>query len=484
MSSQDQNEQKIKQINFAVNAYQSRSSIASSERLLNLYGEQSPNDSPFKVATVFNIPGYQLWNDFEVGSPVYGFQVMSDNLYVVIGLTLYQITATKTVTELGQLGTTPGPVEMTENGVQLTILTAQGSSYYYNALTNTFGQITSVNYQLSSSVTSLDGYTIFSVANSGEFFISALRDTTTYSALDVATAEALSDNIVRICTFNRQLYIFGTQSIEIWYNTGNVNFPFQRIDGALIQRGLGAKASVAIEMSGLYWIGEDKCVYTTSSYLPEKISTFAIDNILTSCDRIDDASAYIYTQAGHKFYVLTLPSANKTLVFDLITGLWHERGSLNNNGTSIGKWNCQYNVLFSNLNIVNGRQDGKLYFLDLNTYTEDGLTIIREAISATQFDNYNYETIDRLALMMDFGVGVDGNGQGVDPQIMMTFSIDGGYTWSQETQASLGVIGQYPQELFWDRLGQARSIIIKLRISDPVKTTIVAAYMKIKGGAF
>lgn len=471
-------------INFAVNAYQSRSRLASSERLLNFYGEPTPLDSPFKSATIFNTPGTLRWLQFDNYNSVYGMQVMGENLYVVVGLTLYKISPTKTITNLGILGTTPAPVMMTENGNQVTILTESGISYYYDNQTNIFGQITSGNYQSASSVATIDGYTAFSVIDSGQFFISALNDTTIYSALDYAYAQAVSDNIVRLVVYNRQLYIFGTNSIEIWYDTGNLTFPLQRIDGILIQRGLGAKFSTATEVDGIYWLGEDKIIYRTKDYFPERISTYAIENEISNYETIEDAIAFIYTQVGHKFYCLTFPTANKTWVYDISTNLWHERGSLNSTQTQIQKWHCLYHANFNGDNIVNGIVNGKLCELDLNTYTEDGVPLISEAISCAQFDSYNYKFIDRLGLMMDFGVGVDGNSQGENPKIMMNFSTDGGYTWSEENENSLGDIGQYPTELYWERLGKCRSMIFKIRISDPVKRTIIGGYLKTKDGAF
>ncbi len=481
----EEKQKNIHPINFAVNAYQSRSRLLSSERTLNFDAEPSPLDSPFKAATIYNSPGFNQWLDFDVFNPAYGMQVMGDNLYVVIGLTLFKIDSSLTSTELGTLGTTPGRVMMTENGVQVTILTESGTSYYYNADTDTFAQITDGDYQLASSVTTLDGYTIFSKQNSGEFFISALRDTTTYSALDRATAEALSDNIVRVAVYNRQLYIFGTNSIEVWYNTGNVTFPFQRVDGVLVQRGLGAKWSVAQEVDGLYWLGEDKKYYRIKNYLPEPISTYGLEYQISQLERTDDIFSYFYTEAGHKYYVTTSPTGDRTWKLDITTELWTEAGSLNADQTQVGAWSAQYCAFFNGLNIVNGRMNGRLYSLDLNTYDEDGVPIIAEAISCTQFeDSYNYKFIDRLSLLMDFGVGIDGSGQGINPKIMMTFSIDGGYTWSEETQAEIGVIGSYPTEVFWERLGKCRSIIIKIRISDPVKRTIIGAYLKTKEGAF
>jgi hypothetical protein len=476
--------QNIHPINFAVNAYKGRSRLESSERILNFYAEPTPLDSPFKAAAIFNTPGLLSWAESNNYNPIYGVLVMGNYLYVIIGLTLYQISTTKIITALGTLGTTPNVVMMTQNGIQLTILTSTGQSYYYDSSSNIFGQITNVNYQLSGSVDSSDGYTIFSVQNSGQFFISALRDTTSYSALDFATAEALSDDIVRIVVYNRQLFIFGTNSIEVWYDTGNLTFPFQRIDGVLIERGLGAKFSTAIEVDGIYFIGDDGIIYRTRGYSLQRISTFAIEQAITNYSTFQDASAFIYTQAGHKFYCITFPSAKKTWVYDITTELWSERGSLDATQTSIQQWICQYHAYFNNTNIVNGTMNGKLYELDLNTYTEDGIPIIAQARSATQFDSYNYKFIDKLGLMMDFGVGVDGSGQGINPLLMMRYSIDGGYTWSNETTASIGDIGVYPQEVFWDRLGKCRSIIFEITISDPVKRTILGGYMKVKEGAF
>ena len=270
----------------------------------------------------------------------------------------------------------------------------------------------------------------------------------------------------------------------MWYDTGSGTFAFQRIDGALMQRGLGAANSIAAEVDGIYWLGEDRMFYKTKNYIPQKISTFAIEEQIASYSTISDAVAFIYTQAGHKFYCITFPTAGKTWVYDIITNLWHERGSLNIYQTSIGAWNSTISTFFNGTVLVNGAKSGKIYELDLNTFTEDGVPIISEITTATQFDGYNYKNIDRLGVMMDFGVGVNGGGQGINPKVMMSYSIDGGNLFTDVTTASLGDIGQYQQELYWERLGKCRSIIFKLRISDPVERTILGGYLKLKTGAF
>ncbi len=136
-------------------------------------------------------------------------QVMGENLYVVCGVSIYKIDSTMTKTLLGTIGTTPGRVMMTENGTQVTILTENGTAYY--ATTSTVTQITDGQYELANSVTTLDGYSVFTEKESTQFFISALRDTSSYSALDFASAEAESDNLVTVLSYNRQLILMGTQ---------------------------------------------------------------------------------------------------------------------------------------------------------------------------------------------------------------------------------------------------------------------------------
>lgn len=449
-----------------------------------MYAENILSNSPFKIPVLFNTPGNQIWLDIGNSGEVYGFVEMNEYLYCVIGLDVYKINANKVSVKIGTLGTFPDFVEMTENGLQVTILTASGAAYYYDEPSDTFGQITDSNYQLASSVCTLDGYTVFSKQGTGQFFISDLRDTRVYSALDVATAEALSDNLIKVVAFNRQLFLMGQKSIEIWYNSGVGTPPFQRVDGALIQRGISAKNSASVTLSGVYWIGDDLRVYRTQAYNPQVISTFAIEYKIYQMSKTEDFRSFIYTQAGHEFYCLTSESNKTTLIYDISTSLWHERGSFNKNGSAQQQWGSSIGINFNNQVIVNGVQDGKIYYLDLNTYSENGQEILSEVISTVVFDNYNKFTINNLVLVVDSGVGITEPQQGSDPMIMMSFSVDGGYTWQDRSPQPLGKIGNYRQRINWFNLGTAREFVLRFRISDPIKRTIIAAYIQTTDGGF
>lgn len=471
-------------INLAQETYQSRSSLSSCTRLYNMYGENTLVTSPFKTPALFNTPNPNFWLDLGIYNDVYGFIEMNGFLYAVCGVKLFKISSNKVVTELGDLGTSPNIVQMTENGLQVTILTSGGTSYYYDEPTNIFAQITDPNYYPAGSVCTIDGYTIFSKIDSGEFFVSDLRDTTTYPATYVATAEAVSDNIVRLVVYNNQLYIFGTASVEIWQSTGVGDPPFQRINGAFFQQGISAKGAVVVDVSGIYFYGNDGIFYRVSAYSPDRISTFGIEEITSKMTFTDDCLALIYTQAGHKFVSYNFLREQKTLVLDLTIGLWHERGSFNQSGSAQQRWDCLFAINFNNQIIVNCRTPGRLCFLDLNKYDEENQEVLAEVITSLIFKDYNNFSINNLVLVIDSDVGLEYPNQGFDPKIMMAFSIDGGLTWMERSPQPMGKIGKYRQRVNWMNLGTSREFVLRFRISDPVKRSILAAFVQITDGGF
>lgn len=464
------------EIQFGINSYQARSGLLSSERLVNFYAEPARESSPFR-GMLIGCPGLKLWKDLSQFEPIYGSITLNDKLYVVCGLNVYEIDISKTATLIGTLAGTPGRVMMTTNRTQVTILLSNGDSYYYDTDTSTFGKITDADYQSSSSVTTLNNYTIFSVENSDQFFISSINDTTAYNPLEFASAESRPDNIVRVFAINNELWLFGSESIEIWGNTGNATFPFERIRGAFIEIGCAAKYSIVNDQEGVFWLGDDLSIYQGIGYAGRRISTYPIEKQISSYSRVDDAYAFFYIQEGHRFYCINFPTADRSWCYDTTTELWHERSSRDSITLADERWLANSLSFFNNLNLVGDRTTGKIYELDLDTYTEDGNTMIGEVITATIFKNFSRFNNSRLVLMMDTGVGIDGSGQGDDPEIMLQISIDGGKTYSNEMWQKIGEIGSYETEVFWTQLGNSRSLISKFRISDPVKRVIVGAYI-------
>ena len=463
-------------IPLAFNSYQARSGLASSQRLVNVYLEKNPESSPFPFS-LYGTAGLTAWKNFSQFDPVYGFEKMGEFLYTVVGLNVFRVNSSGTSLLIGTLPTSPDRVMMCNNGTQLTILTSGGQAFSCTSSAGSLVQIAS-NYPLSDSITNLDGFAIASVQNNRTFQISSLNDNTTWAASDIASVEGNSEKITRVISNGIELWFFKESMIEVFYNSANPLFPFERKNGAIIQRGSKAKFSISQSNNSFYFLGSDNIVYRTSGYQFEAISTFAISKEIESYAVKDDAFGFNYTIEGHQFYALGFPSENKFWEFDISLGLWHERES------SGGMWRANCFVNFAGKNLVGDSQTGIIYELDLDIFTENGDTLARKIVSTTQFDNFYLHTLDQLTLVMDTGVGIDGSAQGITPQIMLKVSTDGGKNYSNEMWQPIGSIGTFETEVFWTSLGYGRSVIFEIAMSDPVKFAINGAYLNTsKGGS-
>lgn len=460
-------------------SYPSKSKIMSSAKLYNMYAELPFESSPFKIGTLYNIPGITEWLTInENYNPYYGGIVMNGFLYVVFGVKVYKIDTNLNVTEIGELTTSPAKVTMVENGLQISILTNAGIVFYYEPDTDTFGQVTIPDVSNASGIATLDGYTIVSKAETGRFYVSELRDTTSWSALNFATAEALSDNIIAIAVYQEQLFLLGEKSIEIWYNSGVTSQPFRPVNQTFIQMGCISKTALTTSVSGLFWIADNKSIFQTSAYQPKKISTFGIDYQLSILTNPEDVIVFSYIQEGHEFIVFTFVSDELTLVYDVSQETWHNRGSLNYDKQTY--WGCTDAINFANKIIVPSIPNSKLFYLDTTKFTENGETLTSEVTSNTLFFNFNRFTVNQLVLVVENGVGTS---NGDTPLIELSVSTDGGKTWNNPRATSIGKEGEYLTQIKWQNLGQGRNFIFKFRITDPVPRTIVGAYyQKTMGG--
>ncbi len=459
-------------LQFARNAYQSRSRPINSQRLVNLYAEANPPDSKEPLVLI-GTPGLKLFADLGDKS-INGLHVMKGTLFAVVGADVYTVNAAGIGTLIGDIGINEQRVEMEDNGTQVVILKEDGTAYV--ATTASVVQITDVDFRPASSVTFMDGYHVFTERDSQVFFISGLNDALSYDALDFASAESKPDDLVRVFSDHSELWLFGVETIEVWYNSGAADFPFARISGAVIERGCGAADSVAKEDNTVFWLGDDGIVYRADGYTPKRISTHAIEFAIAGYSTTSDAYGFVYDSEGHKFYVLTFPSNGATWVFDIATGLWHERESF-----GLNRWRVNSFAFNFEKNLVGDFENGKIYELDLDTYDENGEILQKIAVSAPLANENMRFIVDKFTLELDVGVGLT-LGQGKDPQVMMQWSDDGGYTWSNEYWRDIGKKGEYTTEVRWRALGQTRQRMFRTIISDPIKVAIQGAYIDIRMG--
>jgi hypothetical protein len=192
--------------------------------------------------------------------------------------------------------------------------------------------------------------------------------------LDFASAEGSPDGLVSLTVSNREIWLFGTNSTEVWYDAGTADFPLQRIQGASNELGCTAPYSVAKMDNTVFWLGADArgrgMVYRANGYVGQRISTHAVEWHIQQYGNLSDAIGYTYQQDGHSFYVLIFPQANTTWVYDLATQAWHERAGWDNGEFTRHRSNCQ--MAFNNEIVVGDFENGNIYAFDLDVYADNG----------------------------------------------------------------------------------------------------------------
>ena len=304
----------------------------------------------------------------------------------------------------------------------------------------------------------------------GQWFISALYDSTTLDPLQFATKESKPDPLLRLIVANHQVWLMGSESIEPWTDAGTSPFPFAQVTGSIMDRGIAAPLS-ATDLAGvLLWLGDDLIVYGAAAYTPVRISNFAVDEAIRAMavkSIVSDAVGFNYTQGGHPFYVLTFPTAGRTLVYDTLTQVWHERRSGTQLTDAIWTVTCTVEAWGK---VYAGTSTGALGVLDLDTYTELSAPIRRAAVSPPLYNDGKRATVPTVELECELGIGLT-TGQGSNPTVTVRWSDDGGATFSNERTASLGKTGNRIDRARIFRTGIFRQREYEFAISDPVKVS-------------
>jgi len=499
-------------------SYVARSVNAADSRMVNLFPEIVP-EAGKEPAFLQRCPGLRLLATVGSG-PIRGlwaFQSDATAAFVVSGNTLYKLNTSWGATAVG-IVTGSGPVSMSDNGTQL-FIACGGPSYIYNNATGAFAEITDPDFPGAVTVGYLDGYFVFNEPGSQRVWVTSLLDGTSVDPLDFASAEGSPDGLVAVMVDHREAWLFGNNSVEVWYDSGAADFPLTRIQGAFNEIGCSAPYSVAKLDNGIFWLGSDArgrgIVYRANGYTGQRISTHAVEWQIQQYGSLTDAIGYTYQQDGHSFYVLVFPNANTTWVYDVSTSAWHERAGWDGTAFTRHRGNCQ--MSFGDEIVIGDYENGNVYAFDLDVYADNN-SVQRWLRSwralPTGQNNLKRTAHHTLQLDCESGVGLNGLDpfdpvpavdetlslnfaaqlyevyeepvftQGVNPKVMLRWSDDGGHTWSNEHWAELGRIGEYSRRVFWRRLGMTlklRDRVYEVSGTDPVKIAIMGAELLLSG---
>lgn len=413
-------------------------------RLVNLYAEKAPSSKTQVV--LLPRPSLSLYAEIGTG-PIRGMYAqpgaLDGSLFAVSGAYLFN--GDDSIGPIGG-GTR---VSMAASATQLliandeTLYLTDGATVSLVAFPDSAGV---------SSVAFIDGYFLAARTGSQRFYWSAVLDGASWDALDYASAERAPDNIVAIWVLSDQVWIFGETTTEVWVTTGDSTTPFQRVDGRLYDKGCLARDTVAKLDNTLFFVGHDFIVYRADAQ-PIRISDNGIEEAIQATDPAD-LRAWSFPWQGNVFYCLH--TAYGTMCFNPASGTWSEFASINRTN-----WRAHIGV-FSGQEVIAGDMDeGILYRLALDDYLDNGAQIERRFTVLVDQPGY----LDNFVVETDPGKTASVT---ADPIIECRYSRDGGQTFSDYRQASLGRMGQYRKRSAFRRFGviDTDGMVLDVRLTD------------------
>lgn len=474
-------------------SYQSESLSVDAEDTLNLYVEVAEQGQGKTPKALYGTPGTNLFTTLPE-TPGRGLWPGDKRLFAAAGSGLYEVFADGSYNRRGDIGNDNLPVQIVPNGDQLGI-SSNGKFYCDNGTGPANPVFTEDSTPVPArQVAYLDGYFIAqdtpgyadpSPAVSGKaFFLSALLDGTTWSNLEFASKEGYPDNLAAILADHEQLYLFGDeQSSEVWQDTGAANFPFQRDPGAMMHFGCSASFAVVRLDQGVAWIGIDEArggpiALYAQGFIPQRVSTHAIETAWGSYPKVSDAVAYSYIENGHHFWVINFPTANKSWCYDRSTGFWHRRGWWN--GASSDRQRVAFHAYVgigshSPQHYGQDWQNGNIYTVSTEYYNDNGTSIQRQR-TAPHLTNEELETYYR-DLVLDTEV--------LDPSMTKESSNDGGHTFgTARTPSSVNsTVDTYRKRTIWRRNGHARTRTERITSFAAIKHAWIGAYINTAAGS-
>lgn len=471
--------------------YQSDVLSISNQKAINCF-INIPQTPSFASVTLFGTPGIsEIANTGLINQVNRGCHVKAGKFYFVNGQKAYRLDEANgefTVVELGEI---PGTsrCSFADNGKQLMIVLPGVDGWIIDETSGTpFKKITDTDFKANGNpqqVVFIDSFFVVTT-DTKKFIKSAANDGLSYNPLEFGSAEADPDNIVAPIVNKNRLFIAGSETIEVFENLGIGGFPFQRIQGFVIPKGVFSPFGMVSIGDSFMWIGggenESPAIWQLNGATAQKISNTAIDSELQDISQADlqEAFAFSYAQKGAFFVAFSFPST--TFVYDIVTAKWHERKSriVDTRGISQDV-RCRINSLATAYGrvICCDSQDGRIGELKPDIYKEYDQPLIREFSTITLFNQGSSFSLPMAELTMESGVG---NEDEPNPVIRMSTSKDA-KKFSESRAVAVGKVGEFGARQIWRKLGRfARMSVIKWQFSAPCKFSVLKITLGIKNG--
>ena len=374
--------------------------------------------------------------------------------YRVMGTKLVTVASNGAVTVLGDVGGPVNTLVTMDYSFDRLAIASGGRLYYWNGA---LVQVTDPDLGIVLDVVWVDGY--FMTTDGTSLVVTELSDPTQVNPLKYGSSEVDPDPVVALLKLRNEVYALNRNTIEVFDNVGGDFFPFQRIDGAQVQKGVIGTFGCCVFMEQVAFLGsgrnEQPGIYLGANATATKISTQEIDDILTNYTEVQLATVKLEARndKAHQHLYVHLP--DRTLVYDgaasqeLQEFVWF---TLTTTTVGFAQYRARNLVWAYDKWLVGDPQSSNIGYLVDNIGTHWNQKVRWEFGTLIVYNEGNGALFHELEL-----VALTGRvALGVDPQISTSYSLDG-ISWSQDRSIAAGTIGNTKKRLAWFRQGSMRN---------------------------
>lgn len=467
---------------FVGPTYRSQSPFAADDRCINMFPEKLETEAPKAQWALYPTPGLKEFAAPPLNS-CRGSLAMDDRCWYVIGYKFAEVMADGSLVDRGTVDVNENPATLSSSGDagHQIMITSGRRVYMFSLLDNSFAEIPNI---VADHGGYLDGRFIILDAELSKLQISEVDDGLVWNPLRYRLRAKAPDKWRSMAVINDVIWLFGSQTYEVWQNDGSTPFPFSPISGALFPVGIAAPYSLKGVGGAVHWVSANEdgegIIFQATQYAPKRVSNHSIEFSLQNMASIERCEAMTYQMYGHSFWALTSRENNQTWVYDLTTNMWHEALDWEISNTQPARWVAwrpMYHAFAFGKHLVGDRSNGIIYELTPDEYTGAAGLAIRRVRRAPHISGEN-RVIRYKSLEIDLqrGIGLP-SGQGYDPNVMMRYSDDGGMTFGNEVMCSAGKQGQYRTRVKFQRLGASRNRVFEVSMTDPVPWRVVGAFI-------
>lgn len=376
--------------------------------------------------------------------------------YRVMGTSLVKINSDGSYTILGDVGGS-GQVTMDYSFDRLAIASS-GKFYYWNGVLT---QVTDVDLGNVIDFIWVDEY--FMTTDGNNLVVTELSNPTQVNPLKYGSSEADPDPIKGLIKLRNEPHALNRYTIEVYNNVGGDFFPFQRVEGAMLIRGVVGTFCAAVYMEQIAFLGSGRneaiAVWIGSNGQTSKISTREIDQIISTYTESQLSTAIVESRVFDSHHLLYIHLPDRTLVYDgaasqaLGDHVWF---ILDSGIVSPAAYRAR-NFVYCYDKWLVGDPTSSSHGYFTNTISSHYGNIVGWEFGTSIIYNESHGAIfHELELVSLTGRAAFG----ANPVIWTSYSIDG-ETWSMEKSRIVGKMGERNKRINWLQQGYMKNFRIQ-----------------------